>query len=87
MVVTFDVSKLSGWLNAFAYCRESKGGHTVRGEVRAAKGKRALGVCRFAGKHGEGTWKTAVGRKTAVKTAVGRAGHARSALRTFGSCS
>ena len=35
MVVTLDVSKLSGWLNADAYCRESNGGHTVRGEVRA----------------------------------------------------
>ena len=34
MVVTLDVSKLSGWLNADAYCRESKGGHTVQGEVR-----------------------------------------------------
>ena len=32
MVVTLDVSKLSGWLNADAYCRESNGGHTVRGE-------------------------------------------------------
>ena len=27
MVVTLDVSKLSGWLNADASCRESKGGH------------------------------------------------------------
>ena len=26
MSVTLDVSKLSGWLNADAYCRESKGG-------------------------------------------------------------
>eukprot|EP00964_Phaeocystis_antarctica_P064364 scaffold38703_cov47-Phaeocystis_antarctica.AAC.1 len=29
MVVTLEVSKLSGWLNADAYCREPKGGHTV----------------------------------------------------------
>ena len=35
MFVTLEVSKLSGWLNAFAFCRESKGGHAVRGEVRA----------------------------------------------------
>ena len=35
IVMTLDVSKLSGWLNAFAACRELKGGHTVRGEVRA----------------------------------------------------
>ena len=34
MFVTPEVSKLSGWLNALAFCRESKGGHTVRGEVR-----------------------------------------------------
>ena len=33
MSVTLDVSKLSGWLNADACCRESKRGHTVRGEV------------------------------------------------------
>ena len=33
MIVTLEVSKLSGWLNARAYCRESNGGHTVRGEV------------------------------------------------------
>ena len=32
MPVTLDASKLSGWLNAVAACRESKGGHTVRGE-------------------------------------------------------
>ena len=32
MFVTLEVSKLSGWLNACAPCRESKGGHTVRGE-------------------------------------------------------
>ena len=34
MSVTLEVSKLSGWLNADACCRESKGGHTVRGELR-----------------------------------------------------
>eukprot|EP00964_Phaeocystis_antarctica_P045222 scaffold26021_cov41-Phaeocystis_antarctica.AAC.1 len=33
MSVTLEVSKLSGWLNADARCRESKGGHTMRGEV------------------------------------------------------
>ena len=37
MVVTLEVSKLSGWLNAVADCRESNGGHTVRGEVRAGR--------------------------------------------------
>eukprot|EP00964_Phaeocystis_antarctica_P028793 scaffold16235_cov50-Phaeocystis_antarctica.AAC.2 len=39
MVVTLEVSKLSGWLNANADCRESKGGRTMRGEVRAGRGK------------------------------------------------
>ena len=33
MVVTLEVSKLSGWLKADARCRESKGGHEVLGEV------------------------------------------------------
>ena len=31
------VAKLSGWLNADAYCRESNGGHTMRDEVRARR--------------------------------------------------
>eukprot|EP00964_Phaeocystis_antarctica_P121178 scaffold84869_cov50-Phaeocystis_antarctica.AAC.2 len=33
MLVTLEASKLSGWLNAVAHCRESKGGRTVWGEV------------------------------------------------------
>ena len=37
MFVTLDVSKLSGWLNTYAFCRESKGGHTVRGELWAGR--------------------------------------------------
>eukprot|EP00964_Phaeocystis_antarctica_P045734 scaffold26342_cov63-Phaeocystis_antarctica.AAC.2 len=40
MVVTLEVSKLSGWLNADAYCRESKEGHAVRGEVYGSGGSR-----------------------------------------------
>eukprot|EP00964_Phaeocystis_antarctica_P013465 scaffold7370_cov57-Phaeocystis_antarctica.AAC.5 len=49
MFVTLEVSKLSGWLNADAYCRESKGGHTVLGEVcpgrrKAADGRSASSV-------------------------------------------
>ena len=35
MFVTLEVSKLSGWLDADAPCRESKGGHALRGKVRA----------------------------------------------------
>ena len=30
MSVTLEVSKFSGWLNAWARCRESQGGHTLR---------------------------------------------------------
>ena len=35
MVVTLEVSKLSGWLNADATCRESNGGNSVRVEVQS----------------------------------------------------
>ena len=35
MVVTLEVPKLSGWLNADAPCRESNGGHTVWYEVQS----------------------------------------------------
>ena len=37
MVVTLDVSKLSGWLNADATCRESKEGRAMRGEVQTGR--------------------------------------------------
>ena len=37
MFVTLEVSKLSGWLNADVYCRESKGGRAVRGEVQTGR--------------------------------------------------
>ena len=35
MVVTLEVSKVSGWLNADADCRESNGGHMVWGAVQS----------------------------------------------------
>ena len=40
MSVTLEVSKLSGWLNALAYCRESQGRAcgVVRGAAREAGG-------------------------------------------------
>ena len=63
MLVTLEVSKLSGWLNAIAFCRESNGGHTVRGEVRAGRREMAGDVpnsvqrrgldCRCGAGHGE----------------------------------
>ena len=41
MVETLEVLKLSGWLNASARCRESKGRHTpVEDEVLAPEGGR-----------------------------------------------
>ena len=36
MLVTLDVSKLSGWLNADAYCRVKKK-HGNRGDMRAGR--------------------------------------------------
>ena len=44
MFVTLDVSKLSGWLNADAYCRVEKRACDAKLEVRA--GRRAGGVGR-----------------------------------------
>jgi hypothetical protein len=35
VAVTREVSQLSGWLKAFAFCRGSQAGHTVRGGLRA----------------------------------------------------
>ena len=40
MLVTLEVSKLSGWLNADAPCQVSKGGHAVRDEVCGLGGGR-----------------------------------------------
>eukprot|EP00964_Phaeocystis_antarctica_P049390 scaffold28648_cov60-Phaeocystis_antarctica.AAC.2 len=37
MFVTLEVSKLSGWLNADATCRESKEGRARRGEVQTGR--------------------------------------------------
>ena len=41
MLVTLEVSKLSGWLNADAPCREPKEGHAVgRGMQASRRGRR-----------------------------------------------
>ena len=37
MLVTLEVSKLSGWLNAVASCRVKRSAHAMRGEVRAGR--------------------------------------------------
>ena len=70
MVVMLEVSKLSGWLKADAYCRV-EGGHAMRGgEVRA--GRREGPGC------GGGTTSGMHGEKARLK-ACGGQGHARSA--------
>ena len=53
MFVTLEVSKLSGWLNTDAPCRESKGEHSVRGEVRATGGAGGGGRRRRTQRAGE----------------------------------
>ena len=53
MFVTLEVSKLSGWLNADACCRESNGGHTVWCEVQSTGRREAAGdrnTCSVQGK-------------------------------------
>ena len=51
MFVTLEVSKLSGWLNADADCRESKGGHVRCGTTCGLGGARhsAASLARTAG--------------------------------------
>ena len=51
MVVTLDVSKLSGWLNADASCRVERRAHAMQEEVRPG---RMLGGGDAIGVHGEG---------------------------------
>ena len=46
MAVTRDVSKLSGWLNARAYCRESKGRHSMR-TIRRARRRKDAGTVAY----------------------------------------
>ena len=54
MVVTLEVSKLSGWLNANARCRESKEEHTVWGEVQSTGRQEAAGDCGASSVHRRG---------------------------------
>ena len=55
MFVALEVSKLSGWLNADAPYRESKGGHTMRIEVRAGRGGRQRAIAQGKQCAGEGS--------------------------------
>ena len=43
MLVTLDVSRVSGWLNAFATCAESKGSHEKEGGMYVLR-KKVLGA-------------------------------------------
>eukprot|EP00964_Phaeocystis_antarctica_P058047 scaffold34414_cov60-Phaeocystis_antarctica.AAC.2 len=70
MVVTLDVSKLSGWLNADAVCRVERGAYDT-GRSVGRGGGRAWGGGGASGVHGEARLK---------------AGHARSAPRTCSPC-
>ena len=46
MSVTLEVSTVSEWLNARAFCREQKGeGIAMRREVRGAGGRRVVHMC------------------------------------------
>ena len=53
MVVTLDVWKLSGWLNAFALCRVERRACDV-GSGTAGRRVRGLGGGDASGVHGEG---------------------------------
>ena len=39
MAVTLDVSRFSGWLNALAFCAESKGNHEKEGGMYVLRKK------------------------------------------------
>ena len=66
MSVTLEVSKLSGWLNADAYCRASNGGHAVWAEVQSTgSGRRWRATAVHAWRAGEGStadWEQGTGR-------------------------
>ena len=52
MLVTLEVSKLSGWSNAVARCRGSNGGQTVWEEVQSTGRLEVAGDCGASGVQG-----------------------------------
>jgi len=67
MSVTLEVSKLSGWLNASANCRESNGGRTMWGEVQST------GRPEVAGDRGpRGVWRAGEGSSAHWEQGTGR---------------
>ena len=87
MSVTLEVSKLSGWLNADADCRESNGGHMVWGAVQSTGRPEVAGEVRPGRWEGLRQWRRErrAGRGPTIK--AGGRGYARSAPETSGSCS
>ena len=53
MLVTLDVSKLSGWLNAFAFCRVERRAYDAERGVRTGGGRGEGRQQRTSGMHGE----------------------------------
>ena len=79
MLVTLDVSKLSGWLNADARCRGARGGRRERGAACGAGGRQE-------GVGGRRAAQAACGERASCGGSLAR-GHARSAPQTWRSCS
>ena len=81
MIMTLDVSKLSGWLNATACCRvEMKRGHTMWDEMRARRWEGVGRRRRKRGMHGDRARLKAVGAMQGRCGAhVKHAGHVRGA--------
>ena len=63
MFVTLDVSKLTGWLNAYAYCRVERRACEM-GKRYGPGGVRALGGGDASGVHGEGPTQCCGGQGT-----------------------
>ena len=67
LFVTLDMSKLSSWLNAVAYCRVERRPHATREECGPG-GVKALGGGNASGMHGKGPTQAAGARARAERT-------------------
>ena len=78
MFVTLDVSKLSGWLNAVAYCRvERRACDAGRGAAREARGRGAAAAHRRRKRcvHGEGPTRGCIGSRAREGAYLEQSGH------------
>jgi hypothetical protein len=75
MFVTLEVSKLTGWLNAGACCRVKGRGICDAGEARAGR------------REGVRRWRRKRHARKKARLKAWRSGHARSAPRTWRTCS